>query len=212
MGGPIGTRSTRLNCICKIFSEIPLLTIFGALKYVPICTKDRRQQQDFITCKIRSQFLFYRSLFLNPLIVSQKCCKVGIIESLSLTFFVDLCLKFVNQILLFGPNLVSNWFRLHQKVLALIYYIRKLFTPLKNPAFTARVHFSPISTEIQIRQSREKYIPSAASIENFYYKHCQMEIQTLPTAQWTQGTDNQRFSFGTSTIVIALRELHSYTL
>jgi len=62
----------------------------------------------------------------------------------------------------------SNWFRLHQKVLALIYYIRKLFTPLKNPAFTARVHFSPISTEIQIRQSREKYILSAASIENFY--------------------------------------------
>ena len=112
-------------------------------------------------------------------------------------------LKFVYPFLLFGANLVSNWFRLHQKVLALIYYIRKLFTPLKNPAFTARVHFSPISTEIQIRQSREKYIPSA-SRENFYkkYKHCQMEIQTLPKAQWTQGTDNQRFGFGTSRKII----------
>ena len=126
----------------------------------------------FANMQNKEPIFVFEKLFLNPLIVSQKCCKVGINPALLLIpafiFFVDLFSKFVYQILLFGANLVSNWFRLHQKVLALIYYIRKLFTPLKNPAFTARVHFSPISTEIQIRQSREKYIPSAASIENFY--------------------------------------------
>ena len=109
------------------------------------------------TCKIRSQILFFKSFFSTHSLLVKNVARLAL----------DLFLKFVYPFLLFGANLVSNWFRLHQKVLALIYYIRKLFTPLKNPAFTARVHFSPISTEIQIRQSREKYIPSAASIENF---------------------------------------------
>ena len=47
------------------------------------------------------------------------------------------------------------YFPLHQKVLALIYYIRKLFTPLKNPAFTANVHSPPIFTEIQRCESEK---------------------------------------------------------
>ena len=118
-------------------------------------------------CKLRSKILFFKSFFSTHSLLVKNVARLALKNPSLLTFFVDLFLKFVYPFLLFGANLVSNWFRLHQKVLALIYYIRKLFTPLKNPAFTARVHFSPISTEIQIRQSREKYIPSAASIENF---------------------------------------------
>ena len=107
-----------------------------------------RQQQDIfvqITCKIRSQILFFKSFFSTHSLFVKNVARLAL----------DLFLKFVYPFLLFGANLVSNWFRLHQKVLALIYYIRKLFTPLKNPAFTANVHSPPIFTEIQRCESEK---------------------------------------------------------